>query len=59
MSSAGKMALTESKFEVVCLKEVVLDLFSIEARQKGVELAFEIDEWSCPDSVDGFRLVLS
>ena len=40
---AGKMLILEKKFELRNLKEAVLDLFHLAAKDKGLELAFEMD----------------
>jgi PAS domain S-box-containing protein len=41
---AGKMPLQEVKFDLVCLKEAVMDLFGMEAKNKGLTLTFDLDE---------------
>jgi len=41
---AGKMSLREERFETRLLKEAVFDLFSLAAKDKGLELEFVYDE---------------
>jgi PAS domain S-box-containing protein len=41
---AGKMSLREERFETKSLKDAVLDLFSIAAKEMGLELGFELNE---------------
>ncbi|WP_169725291.1 response regulator [Fundidesulfovibrio putealis] len=41
---AGKMSLLEERFETRLLKEAVLDLFSLAAKDKGLDLGFVVDE---------------
>jgi len=41
---AGKMALHEEEFEIAGQRESIIDLFTMEAKEKGVVLEFSIDK---------------
>lgn len=41
---AGKMVLHEEEFEVAGQRETIIDLFAMEAKEKGIVLDFSIDE---------------
>ena len=41
---AGKMALHEEEFEIAGQRDTILDLFTMEAKEKGIVLDFSIDE---------------